>query len=89
MMPLADRRNAMHAADLVGTYSPREAAVLGGIVRSVIAVGRPDVLYIAQYVRDILGLFNLVGVDRSTPCAAEIAMVVERFEAVHRSLHNR
>jgi hypothetical protein len=32
-----------------------------------------------------LGVFNLVGVDRTTPCAAEIAMVVERFEAVHGS----
>jgi hypothetical protein len=85
MMPLADRREAMHAADLVGTHSVREAAVLGGIVRSVIATGRCDVVYIAQYARDILGVFNLVGVDRTTPCAAEIAMVVERFEAVHGS----
>jgi hypothetical protein len=84
-MPLADRREAMHAADLVGTYSVREAAVLGGIVRSVIATGGSDVVYISQYARDILGVFNLVGVDRSAPCAAEIAMVVERFEAVHGS----
>jgi hypothetical protein len=85
MMSLAERREAMHAADLVDTHSAREAAVLGGIVRSVIGTGRTDLAYVAHYVRDILGVFNLVGVDRSPPCGAEIAMVLERFEAVHRN----
>jgi len=84
MMPLDDRRRTMHSADLVETHSAREAAVLGGIVRSVIATGRPDIADIAHYARDILGVFNLVGVDRSMPCRVEIDMVLERFETVRR-----
>lgn len=79
-MPLADRREAMSAADLVGTCSPREAAILGGIVRCVIATEHCDVGFVSHYARDILGVFNLVGVDRSAPGTAEIAMVLERFE---------
>jgi hypothetical protein len=73
----------MHAAELVDTYSPREAAVLGGIVRSVIATGHCDAEYVAGYAQDILCTFNLVGVDRSVPCLAEIGMVLDRFEEVY------
>jgi hypothetical protein len=87
MMSLAARRRVMHAADLVGAHSVREAAVLGGIVRCIIATGRSDIGYIANYTREILADFNLVGVDRSAPGAGEITMVLERFEAIHAMLH--
>ena len=82
-MSLEDRRVAMHAAELTGTSNLREAAVLGGIVRCIIATGGCDVGYISNYVRDILVVFDLVGVDRTAPCAAEIAMVRDRFEEVY------
>lgn len=59
--------------------------MLGGIVRCVIATGECDVGYISNYVRDILVVFDLVGVDRSAPCAAEIALILQRFEEVDGS----
>ena len=83
MMSLDARREAMHAADLTGTYNAREAAVLGGIVRCMIETGGCDVGFISAYVRDILAVFDLVDIDRSAPCAAEIAMVLQRFEEVY------
>lgn len=73
----------MHAADLVATHSIREAAVLGGIVRCIIATDRCEAGYIGSYVYDIIAAFNLVGVDCSKPCPAEIGMVLERFEEVY------
>ncbi len=83
MISQAARHRAMQAADQVDTHSIREAAVLGGVVRSIIGTGRCDVEYVARYARDIIGAFNLVGVDRSVPCSTEVNMVIERFEEVH------
>jgi hypothetical protein len=77
------RREAMSAADLVGTYSIREAAVLGGIVRCIIETGGCEAGYISEYVRGILDLFDHADVDRTAPCAAEIAIVLQRFEEVY------
>jgi anaerobic selenocysteine-containing dehydrogenase len=80
VIPLADRRRTMRAAELVDTHSVREAAILGGIVRCIIAHGRYDAEFIARYAHEIIGAFKLVGVDRSPPCLTEISMILERFE---------
>ena len=80
MIALAARRRAMLAAEMVQTSSVREAAILGGIVRCVIACGRYNGPWISQYAADIIHAFNLVGVDRTPPNLAEIAMMLERFE---------
>lgn len=73
MISLTARHRAMRAADLVDTRSIREAAVLGGIVRRIIASGRCDVDHVAHDAHAIICAFNLVGVDRSTPCPTEWA----------------
>ena len=80
MIPLDERRRTMRAAEMVDTHSVREAAILGGIVRCIIANGRYEAEFIARYAHEIIGAFKLVGVDRSPPCLAEIGMVLERFE---------
>ena len=82
-MSLDARREAMHAAVLTSTYSAREAAVMGGILRCMVATSGRDVGLISLYVRETLLAFDLAGVDPSAPCAEEIAMVLERFEEVY------
>src|SRR6056297_1470371 len=76
----AVRRRVMVAADEVQTTHPREAAILGGIVRSTIDGGRVDVEYVRRYASAIIAEFNLVNVDRRPPGSDEIAMVLTRFE---------
>ncbi len=76
----AVRRRVMVAADEVQTSHPREAAILGGIVRSTIDGGRVDVEYVRRYASAIIAEFNLVNVDRRPPGSHEIAMVLTRFE---------
>jgi hypothetical protein len=51
-MSLDARREAKHAPVLTSTYSAGEAAVLGGIVRCMIATGGRDVGYISISVRE-------------------------------------
>ena len=85
LMPLAPdaRTRVMEAADAVETSHPREAAILGGIVRSAIDTERLDREFVRSYTRDIIGEFNLVNVDRQPPGTTEIAMVLTRFEAAY------
>lgn len=80
MIPVAARRKAMMAAASTPTSSVREAAIVGGIVRCAIASGMYDPDRIAGYVPEILDHFKLANVDRRRPGAAEITMVVARFE---------
>lgn len=77
---LAARRKVMIAAGQVETTNPREAAILGGIVRCAIETGGYNAERIRQYTHNIIGQMKLVGVDRRLPGNAEIAMVKERFE---------
>ena len=80
MIGSAAQRNVLVAADLVQTSHPREAAILGGIVRSKIDMGRIDAGFVSRYTNEIIRTFNLVNVDDRAPCSAEIAMVTSRFE---------
>jgi anaerobic selenocysteine-containing dehydrogenase len=82
--PLA--RRVMIAADAVETCHPREAAILGGIVRSAIDAGRLDHDFVRRYTREIIGEFKLVNVDRVPPGSTEIDMVLSRFEAEYGPL---
>ncbi len=89
MIPLDERHRVMIASSNVQTTSCREAAILGGIVRCKIAANKYNGPWIAQYASDIIGSnggFNLVGVDRSPPNMAEIAMVLDRFKAATLAL---
>lgn len=77
--PAAQRLFA--AADAIDTTTRREAAIVGGIVRSVIDHGRLRPDYVRSYTRHIIGEFGMADVDSRLPCNAEIAMVLQRFEA--------
>ena len=79
-IPIAARRKVMNAAAEVDTSGPREAAILGGVCRSMIEHGnmRPDV--VRWWMAAILQHFRLVNVDCRPPCNAELAMVLQRFE---------
>jgi hypothetical protein len=81
-IPIAARRKVMNAAGEVATNSPREAAILGGVVRSVIEHGHMKPEVVRWWTTAVLGHFNLAMVDRRPPCAAEMAMVIQRFEEV-------
>lgn len=83
MIPVAARRKAMYAASNTETTTCREAAILGGIVRNVIATGRYNGPWISQYAVDIIDEFRLRGVDRTLPGPTELAMVLERFEVAY------
>jgi len=83
MMAPAARHEVMAAAELVQTSHPREAAILGGIVRSTIDVGRIDANFVSRYTTEVIEGFGLVNVDRRPPRLAEIAMVVSRFQAYY------
>ena len=76
----AARRKILTAADEVDTAGPREAAIMGGIVRSLIDTGtmRPDM--VKAWMSTILEQFHLANVDRRPPCKAELSMVLQRFE---------
>ena len=80
VIPLAARRKAMMAAEHVDTHNVREAAILGGLVRSVIACGRINVSWSAQYAVDMIREFKLPGVDTCQPGPTEMQMMVERFQ---------
>jgi anaerobic selenocysteine-containing dehydrogenase len=80
----AARRKVMFAADQVPTRHPREAAILGGIVRCAIDNGRIDSEFVRRYTADIIDEFNLVNVDRRMPGRREIEMVLERFQVEYR-----
>jgi anaerobic selenocysteine-containing dehydrogenase len=83
-LTLAARRKVLVAADHVPTRHPREAAILGGIVRCAIDIGRIDSEFVRRYTADIINEFNLVNVDRRMPGRREIEMVLERFQAEYR-----
>ena len=53
MIVVAARRKAMMAAEAVDVATLREAAILGGIVRSVIACGKINVPWCGQYAADV------------------------------------
>ncbi len=80
VIPVAARHRAMFAADAVDVSTLRQAAILGGVVRSVIACNRINVPWVGQYTADIINAFNLNGVDRSPASLTEVAAVVERFQ---------
>ena len=80
MIPLAARHRAMSAAEAVDTTTLREAAILGGVVRSVIACGRINVPWCSQYATDMLEAFRVR--DGRTPIGhTETLDVIERFQA--------
>ena len=81
-IPIEARRKVMVAAGCVATHSPREAAILGGIVRAIIAHGTMRPQDVRHWTTDALGHFGVLNVDRRPPCAAEMAMVIQRFEEV-------
>ena len=80
MIPLAARRRAMLAAEAVDTATVREAAILGGIVRSVIACGKINVPWCGQYAADMLEAFRVRDIDRKPPGLTEMSVMVERFQ---------
>ena len=80
MIPLAARRRAMLAAEAVDTSTVREAAILGGIVRCVIACGKINVPWVGQYTADIIAAFNLRGINRGPASLTEMSVMVERFQ---------
>lgn len=80
------QRRVLCAAVDVATNSPREAAIVGGIVRSTLDSGTLDVTFVAQYATEIMTYFELVDVDLRAPGAAEIAMVLDRYEQGSRRL---
>lgn len=77
-VPIAQRRKYMLAASRVQTSNIRQAAILGGLVRSAIDHGRLDTSHVRRHVAQTLGRF--VNVDRQPPVNAEIAMVLAEFE---------
>lgn len=74
----------MLAASTVETSSCREAAIVGGITRSVISCGRINTPWVAQYAADIIAEFRLVGVDKTPPGLVELAGVIDRFQTSYR-----
>ena len=84
MMGLAERQRVLVAAGSVPTNHPREAAIVGGIVRSAIDIGHIDMVYVSRYTQDVIQTFDLVNVDSRAPSAAEIAMVKSRFDECYR-----
>jgi hypothetical protein len=80
VIALAARRRAMMAAESVETSTVREAAIVGGIVRCVIAAGKINGPWVSQYAADMLAEFNIRDIDRSPPNLAEMAGIVERFQ---------
>jgi hypothetical protein len=83
-LALAARRKVLVAADNVQTSHPREAAILGGIVRSAIDAGQIDADFVRRYASRIIAEFNLAHVDRRMPGRREIETVLERFQAEYR-----
>jgi hypothetical protein len=79
-------RRVLCAAVDVATSSAREAAIVGGIVRSTLDSGTLDVTRVARYASEIMTHFGLVDVDLRAPGAAEIAMVLDRYEQGSRRL---
>ena len=79
-MTPAGRHEVMAAALLVQTSNPREAAILGGVVRSTIETGCINADFVSTYTSHVIDEFGLVNVDRRPPCLAEIAMVASRFQ---------
>ena len=76
-IPIAARRKVMYAAAEVQTDTRREAAIVGGISRSVIDSGtmRPDM--VRAWLTSAMGL---TPAERQAPCKAELAQIVARFE---------
>ena len=83
-MALAERQKVLVAAERVLTSHPREAAILGGVVRSTIDHDHFDMGFVSRYTRDILQAFELANVDSCPPSSAEIAMVKSRFDEYYR-----
>ena len=79
----------MLTASTLEVASCREAAIVGGIVRSMVDHGRYYAPAIATNTRDTLNEWNLVGVDRTPPGMAEMAMVLDRFRECYVSLPPR
>jgi hypothetical protein len=80
------RRQVLSVAAEVNTSSAREAAIVGGLVRSTFAAGHIDIDSVARHARALMHEFDLRDVDRSAPGGAEIAMVLDRFEHGRRRL---
>jgi hypothetical protein len=83
MIPLVARRRALLAASQTETTSPRDAAIVGGIVRSLIDTGGCDRGRVARYAVGVIIEFKLVGVDRTPPGPTEYRMVLNRFERAY------
>lgn len=77
-VPIDQRRRMMLAAATVQTSSPRQAAILGGLVRSAIDHGHLSMPVVSAHMSSVL--VGLVGVDRREPSTAEVAMVLDEFE---------
>src|SRR5690606_30410986 len=77
-VPIDQRRRMMLAAANVQTSSVRQAAILGGLVRSAIDYGHLSMPVVSAHMSSVLS--GLAGVDRREPCSAEVAMVLEQFQ---------
>lgn len=77
------RERAMMAGGLTEVETPRDAAIVGAIVRCCIATGRWNGPWIAQAAVDAITDFNLVGVSRVLPGNTELQMVRERFAVAY------
>jgi len=84
MMALTERQRVLMAAERVLTTHPREAAILGGVVRSTIDHDDFDMGFVSRYAHDIIQTFELANVDSRPPSTAEIAMVKYRFDEYYR-----
>ena len=74
----------MLAAEAVDTNSCREAAIVGGIVRTVIATGQIHPAWVAKYTSDIIHHFKILNVDARPPGLLEMEPVVQRFQQSYR-----
>lgn len=77
-VPIEQRRKMMLAAATVQTSSARQAAILGGLVRSAIDYGHLSMPVVSAHVSSVLS--GLTNVDRREPCSAEVAMVLDQFQ---------
>jgi hypothetical protein len=85
-MSAANRQRVIRAASQVNPKNAREAAILGGIVRSSIDMSAFDKQYVRHYVPQALARFrsNLSSwgaswVTESPPSDIEIAFMLKRF----------
>lgn len=82
--PRTVERVLMAASEVV-TDSLREAAILGGIVRSLLDTGHLRISFVRHYAPQVIGFFAVNGdlyrerVDTSTPTDQEIKRVASRF----------